>query len=159
MRILSQPERHIIVLMKSITLKEWGWDCGAREYMLILPPSHLIGRILQKHTYIVLPAALNLSAPQSYCQLGCLRLLAVVYREQPELFLLTRWLEFPFIQSSVSASPYRTGRTSLQGFKQELAWLLNGRTKHRRSTSQKLAGESSKSLQPVFAPVLFLHMP
>ena len=142
----SQPERHIIVFNEVNHAKEWGGTVAPREYADTLAFA-LDWAHTQKHTYIVLPAALDLSAPQSTVSWDAYAYWQVVYREQPELFAqLDGWNSHSYPNPAFSASPYRTGRTSLQGFKQELAWVTQWTDKALPVYITETGWESSKSL-------------
>ena len=59
-----QPERHIIVFNEVNHAKEWGGQISPRTYASILEFTANWAHT-QAHPYVVLPAALDLAAPQS----------------------------------------------------------------------------------------------
>lgn len=158
----SQPERHVIVFNEVNHAKEWGGTVAPRSYADILAFT-LDWAHTQQHTYVVLPAALDLSAPQSTVSWDAYAYWQVVYREYPEVFdKLDGWNSHSYPNPAFSASPYRTGRTSLQGFKQELAWITQWTDKElpvyitetgwetNRSTSRVLSQYYSYALQHIW---------
>ena len=118
-----QTTRHIIVFNEVNHAKEWGGAVTPREYASILEFTANWAHT-QSNTYVVLPAALDLSAPQSGISWDAYAYWQAVYRENPEIFtVIDGWNSHSYPNPAFSAAPGRTGRTSLQGYKQELVWL------------------------------------
>jgi len=118
-----QPERHIIVFNEVNHAKEWGGQISPRTYASILEFTANWAHT-QAHPYVVLPAALDLAAPQSTISWDAYAYWQAVYRENAEVFtLIDAWNSHSYPNPAFSSAPSKTGRTSLQGYKQELAWL------------------------------------
>ncbi|MCB0360534.1 MAG: hypothetical protein KDD44_12885, partial [Bdellovibrionales bacterium] len=123
-----QAERRIIIFNEPNHAAEWGGTVSPTEYADIFSFAASWAHT-QSHIYQVLPAALDLSAPQSNESWDAYAFWSSVYREDPEAFdQMDAWNSHSYPNPEFSAAPYRTGRTSMQGFKQELAWLEQWRS-------------------------------
>ncbi len=118
-----QAERLIIVFNEVNHAKEWGGVVRPRDYASLLEFTANWAHT-QTHQYVVLPAALDLAAPQSTISWDAYAYWQAVYRENAEVFtLIDAWNSHSYPNPAFSAAPNKTGRTSLQGYKQELTWL------------------------------------
>lgn len=122
-----QTERHIIVFNEVNHAKEWGGSVAPSEYASILAFTANWAHT-QANSYVVLPAALDLAAPQSEVSWDAYAYWQAVYRDDAEVFsLIDAWNSHSYPNPAFSSAPSKTGRTSLRGYIQELSWLKQWR--------------------------------
>jgi len=118
-----QEQRIVIIFNEVNHAKEWGGTVDPQGYadMLLFATNWAH---TQPHPYYVLPAAMDLAAPQSAITWDAYAFLTGVYRARSEAFsLIDGWNSHSYPNPAFSASPSRTGRMSLRGYQQELVWL------------------------------------
>lgn len=116
-------QRHIIVFNEVNHAKEWGGRVDPEEYASIFTFTAQWAHT-EGHSYIVLPAALDLAAPNGVATMEAFSYLERMYALNPEVFdHADAWNSHSYPNPGFSSSPTRTGKNSLRGFKVELAWL------------------------------------
>ena len=116
-------QRHIIVFNEVNHSKEWGGYIDPEEYADIFSFTaqwaHTEGR-----NFVVLPAALDLAAPNGRQTMEAFTYLSRMHSYDPEIFSYAdAWNSHSYPNPGFSASPERIGKNSLRGFQVELAWL------------------------------------
>lgn len=116
-------QRHIIVFNEVNHAKEWGGRVDPEEYAGIFAFTaqwaHTEGK-----SYIVLPAALDLAAPNGAITMEAFSYLERMHAADAAVFSYAdAWNSHSYPNPGFSSSPTRTGKNSLRGFKVELAWL------------------------------------
>ncbi len=116
-------DRHIIVFNEVNHAKEWGGTINPDEYAEILTFTKNWANTEQKK-YAVLPAAMDLAAPNGVATREAFSYLAAMYAYDPEVFQnLGGWNSHSYPNPGFSAAPQRRGKNSLRGFEYELAFL------------------------------------
>ncbi len=116
-------QKHIIVFNEVNHAKEWGGRLDPVEYARILRFATDWAHSEQKN-YVVLPAAMDLAAPNGSQTMEAFTYLRQVHAADPELFaLMDAWNSHSYPNPGFSASPQRTAQNSLHGFEFELAFL------------------------------------
>ncbi|MCB9800612.1 MAG: hypothetical protein H6773_00315 [Pseudomonadales bacterium] len=116
-------QRHIIVFNEVNHAKEWGGTINPEEYADVFAFTaqwaHTEGK-----GYIVLPAALDLAAPNGGTTMEAFSFLNRMYTADPEVFShADAWNSHSYPNPGFSSSPTRVGQNSMRGFKVELEWL------------------------------------
>lgn len=103
--------------------KEWGGHLDPAGYAKVL---HFVSdwAHTEKKEYLVLPAAMDLSAPNSRETREAFVYLNQMYQADPAVFsYIDMWNSHSYPNPGFSSSPTRTGKKSLRGFQNELAFL------------------------------------
>lgn len=116
-------ERHIIVFNEVNHAKEWGGSIDPGEYAEILSFTKSWATTEDKK-YVVLPAALDLAAPNGKVTREAFSYLNAMYASDPEVFTgLGGWNSHSYPNPGFSAAPQAKGKNSLRGYEYELAFL------------------------------------
>lgn len=130
--------RHIIFFNEVNHAKEWGNKLDPAGYAAILQFGAAwakTGFYNEKVTegtadsepvpsFVVLPAAMDLAAPNSSVTREAFSYLTEMLKEYPEVFdQIDYWNSHSYPNPAFSASPERNGQNSLRGFTYELAFL------------------------------------
>lgn len=116
-------DRYIIVFNEVNHAKEWGGTINPQEYTSTLEFVSNWARSENKN-YIVLPAAMDLAAPNGAQTQEAFRYLDGMYQADAEVFsYIDKWNSHSYPNPGFSAAPQRTGKNSLRGFEHELAYL------------------------------------
>jgi hypothetical protein len=116
-------QRHIIVFNEVNHAKEWGGTINPEEYAEILNFTKNWANTEQKN-YVVLPAAMDLAAPNGAVTREAFSYLTAMYAYDNEVFMgLGGWNSHSYPNPGFSAAPQRSGKNSLRGYEHELAFL------------------------------------
>lgn len=127
---VNWPGRRIVILWNEPNhAKEWGGNLDPENYADIA--SFAAGWLkTERVSYEVLPAGLDLAAPNGSDTMDSMRYIERMHAARPELFeLIDGWTSHSYPNPDFSSTPYRTGKNSLRGFELELNKLksLTGR--------------------------------
>ena len=113
-------ERYIIVYNEVNHSSEWGGRVDPEEYSNILKFVSNWAHT-EKKNYIVLPAAMDLAAPNGKNTLEAFNYLSQMYSLDPEIFsYIDVWNSHSYPNPGFISSPTRYGKNSLRGFEKEL---------------------------------------
>lgn len=116
-------QRHIIVFNEVNHAKEWGGQISPEQYAQLFTFTARWAHTEDKN-YLVLPAALDLAAPNGAATMEAFTYLERMYTADPDVFShADAWNSHSYPNPGFSSAPTRTGKNSLRGFKVELAWL------------------------------------
>ncbi|NCS98109.1 MAG: hypothetical protein GW762_05975 [Candidatus Pacebacteria bacterium] len=116
-------QRHIIVFNEVNHAKEWGGRVNPEEYVDLFTFTAQWAHTEDKN-YIVLPAALDLAAPNGSATMEAFTYLEKMYELDSNVFAhADAWNSHSYPNPGFSSSPERIGKNSLRGFQVELAWL------------------------------------
>ncbi|HEX7017462.1 MAG TPA: hypothetical protein VF209_00965 [Patescibacteria group bacterium] len=122
---LSWPtdKKHIIVFNEVNHAKEWGGVIDPVGYTEVLRFTALWAHSEQAN-FVVLPAAMDLAAPNGSATMEAFTYLEKMYEVDPEIFAhVDAWNSHSYPNPAFSASPRMTTQNSLRGFEHELAYL------------------------------------
>ncbi len=119
-----QPHERIVVVMNEPNhVKEWGNRIDPAQYAHILQfaadwmHTEMLG-------YVVLPAGLDLDAPNGNATMEAFTFLERMIDVEPRVLnSLDGWTSHSYPNPAFSAPPTQTGKNSLRGFEFELAFL------------------------------------
>lgn len=122
-------DRHIIVFNEVNHAKEWGGGVNPSEYAALLAFTanwaHSEGK-----NYVVLPAAMDLAAPNGGGTQEAFSYLSAMYNADPSIFTnLDAWNSHSYPNPGFSSAPQKSGKNSLRGFQYELAYLKDKNTR------------------------------
>ncbi len=116
-------KKHIIVFNEVNHSKEWGGTVDPEEYARLFAFTANWAHT-EEQNFVVLPAALDLAAPNGRSTVEAFTFLSQMEASHPDVLLLAdAWNSHSYPNPGFSASPQRSGQNSLSGFKLELAWL------------------------------------
>ncbi|MDQ5950781.1 MAG: hypothetical protein QG639_57 [Patescibacteria group bacterium] len=116
-------QKHIIVFNEVNHSKEWGGTIDPEEYAGTLEFVSNWARSENKN-FVILPAAMDLAAPNGYETKEAFTYLNEMYKSDPEIFsYIDAWNSHSYPNPGFSSSPQRTGKNSLRGFEHELSYL------------------------------------
>ncbi len=116
-------ELHIIVFNEVNHAKEWGGDISPQEYAQVLDFTCKWAHTEAKD-YIVLPAAMDLAAPNGSETMEAFTYLEAMYRYNPKIFnQIDIWNSHSYPNPAFSSSPTRSAKNSMRGFIHELNYL------------------------------------
>jgi hypothetical protein len=116
-------QKHIIVFNEVNHAKEWGNRLDPAEYGQVLRFTAEWAHSEQKN-YVVLPAAMDLAAPNGSVTREAFTYLNQMVEADPEILTtVDAWNSHSYPNPGFSASPQRTAQNSLRGFEFELAFL------------------------------------
>ncbi len=116
-------QRHIIIYNEVNHAKEWGGYLDPEEYSRILRFASNWAHTEQKN-YIVLPAGMDLSAPNSHNTRESFTYLTQMLEYDPEIFsYVDIWNSHSYPNPGFISAPTSYGKISLRGFQYELAFL------------------------------------
>lgn len=116
-------ERYVIIFNEVNHAPEWGGELDPAGYAALLQFAadwaHSEGK-----DYQVLPAAMDLAAPNGGTTMEAFTYLQSMYRANPEVFeSIDYWNSHSYPNPEFSSAPTRDAQNSLRGFLHELAWL------------------------------------
>ncbi len=118
-----RSEKLVIAFNEPNHASEWGGRLDPGSYARVLE------FVIQwAHTefndYRILPAGMDLAAPNGSETMAAFDFLAGMLSERPEIFAhIDYWNSHSYPNPAFSSSPAATGQNSLRGFQHELAWL------------------------------------
>lgn len=118
-----RSERPIIILNETNHAKEFGDRIAPDEYATIL---QFASRWAQTspHDYVVLPAAMDLAAPNGPETMEAFRYLRLMLLADPGVFdHIDAWNSHSYANPGFSSSPLRTDKMSMRGYQHELAFI------------------------------------
>lgn len=116
-------QKYIIVFNEVNHAKEWGGTLDPAEYARVLEFTSSWARSEQKN-FVILPAAMDLAAPNGRETKEAFAFLEAMEKEDPEIFsYIDIWNSHSYPNPAFSAAPTGTAQNSLRGFKHELAFL------------------------------------
>jgi hypothetical protein len=116
-------QRHIIVFNEVNHAKEWGGTINPEEYAKTLEFVSNWARSENKN-FVVLPAAMDLAAPNGSTTKEAFGYLDAMYQADSEIFsYVDSWNSHSYPNPGFSAAPQKTGKNSLRGFEHELTYL------------------------------------
>jgi hypothetical protein len=116
-------KRFIIVFNEVNHAKEWGGWVSPTSYLEVLKFTSNWARSENKN-YIVLPAAMDLAAPNGKATIEAFNFLNQLYSLDNEIFdYVDYWNSHSYPNPGFSSSPQRTTQNSLRGFLHELDFL------------------------------------
>ena len=120
-----QDEKLVIVFNEVNRAQEWGGRVDPLTYTRVLQfTSHWLHS--EGLNYKVLPAALDLAAPNAADSMEAFAYLNRMYQIDPEVFdQLDYWNSHSYPNPGFASSPENFGQNSLRGFIYELNWLKN----------------------------------
>jgi hypothetical protein len=118
-------ERYIIVFNEVNHAKEWGNSLDPINYAQVLEFTADWAHSENKN-YKVLPAAMDLAAPNGYETMEAFNYLEKMQKYNSQVFeKIDYWNSHSYPNPGFSASPTRTGKNSLRGFQHELTYIKN----------------------------------
>jgi len=116
-------DRYLIIFNEVNHAKEWGGTINPEEYAEVLRFASIWAEA-QHNNFILLPAAMDLAAPNGRDTMEAFTYLNRMYAHDPDIFaLIDFWNSHSYPNPGFSASPYRKGQNSLRGFEYELSYL------------------------------------
>jgi hypothetical protein len=116
-------ERYVVVFNEPNHSKEWGGQVNPEGYAQTLRFASNWAHATNSD-FKVLPAGLDLAAPNGSITLEAFNYLDRMYAYDPEIFnYVDDWNSHSYPNPGFSSSPQRNGQNSLQGFKYELDYL------------------------------------
>jgi hypothetical protein len=117
------PDRHIIVFNEVNHAKEWGGEIQPASYSAVLRFVSTWATA-QADSYVVLPAAMDLAAPNGRSTMEAFTYLNQMAAADPDIFsMITYWNSHSYPNPGFSSSPERITQDSLRGFEHELRFL------------------------------------
>lgn len=114
---------YIIAFNEVNHAKEWGGTVAPGEYTRILRFTASWAHTEQKK-YVVLPAAMDLDAPNSSISREAFSYLNAMYAADKGVFQqIDVWNSHSYPNPGFASSPQRYGKNSLRGYQYELNWL------------------------------------
>ncbi len=118
-----QEERHVILFNEPNHAKEWGGRLDPHEFARITDFA-LDWFGTENAHYALLPAALDLAAPDSRVTKEAFGYWREVLGSKPEILdKITAWNSHSYPNPGFASAPQRSGKNSLRGFESELAFL------------------------------------
>lgn len=115
--------RYVIVFNEVNHAAEWGGRLDPVDYAQILQFAADWAHSEEKN-YQVLPAAMDLAAPNGPMTREAFSYLSAMHQANPEAFLAVDfWNSHSYPNPGFSSAPTRTAQNSVRGFLHELAWL------------------------------------
>ncbi len=116
-------QRHLIVFNEVNHAPEWGGRLDpagyAKTLQFVSDWAHT-----SNSQFIVMPAALDLAAPNGTTTRDAFDYLSAMYKAKPEIFdQIDAWNSHSYPNPGFVGRPQDTGRTSLRGYQHELAFL------------------------------------
>ncbi len=115
--------RYIIVFNEPNHSKEWGGRIDPEEYAKVLKFTANWAHATDSR-FKVLPAGLDLAAPNGSATMEAFTYLEKMYQAEPDVFShIDYWNSHSYPNPGFSAAATRDGKNSLRGFTYELAYL------------------------------------
>lgn len=116
-------KKHIIVFNEVNHAKEWGGKIDPASYARVLEFTSRWAYTENKN-FVILPAAMDLAAPNGSQTLEAFNYLKQMQKEIPDIFAYADvWNSHSYPNPAFSAAPTGTAKNSMRGFKHELAFL------------------------------------
>lgn len=116
-------QRYLIVFNEVNHAKEWGNELDPTGYADTLEFAGNWAHATHG-AFRVLPAAMDLAAPNGRSTAEAFSFLTRMYEHNPEVFdVIDYWNSHSYPNPGFSSSPQRTTKDSLRGFQHELAWI------------------------------------
>lgn len=116
-------EKLIIIYNEPNHAAEFGGEINPREYAQILRFAADWAHT-ENANIKVLPAGLDLAAPNGRSTMEAFNFLTQMHEAEPEIFdVIDYWNSHSYPNPGFISSPYQTGKNSLSGFKYELAFI------------------------------------
>lgn len=116
-------EKHIIVFNEVNHAAEWGNSLDPEGYAEVLRFTSDWAHS-EENGYVILPAAMDLAAPNGKKTQEAFRYLEQMYQSDAEIFdKIDFWNSHSYPNPGFSSSPTRTAQNSVRGFQHELAYL------------------------------------
>lgn len=116
-------EKHIIVFNEVNHAKEWGGYLDPAEYTRVLRFAADWAHT-EQNNFVVLPAGLDLAAPNGNKTAEAFTYLNKMRIEDPDIFeVVDIWNSHSYPNPGFASSPTRYGQNSLRGYQHELAYL------------------------------------
>jgi hypothetical protein len=116
-------DRHVIIFNEVNHAKEWGGTIAPEDYTDILRFAADWAHS-EKNRYIVLPAAMDLAAPNGKITMEAFNYLNRMHQHDPEIFqVVDAWNSHSYPNPGFSSSPRLTAQNSIRGFEHELRYL------------------------------------
>lgn len=122
---LSFPneERYVIVFNEVNHAPEWGGKINPQEYADVLEFTSNWAKS-EGHNYRVLPAAMDLAAPNSVTTMEAFNYLGQMTAHNPDIWhKIDYWNSHSYPNPGFSSSPLRVGKNSLRGYTNELSFI------------------------------------
>ena len=118
-----QEQRHVILFNEPNHAKEWGGKIDPHEFARISLFAAQWFQTDQK-SYVVLPAAMDLAAPDGKVTKEAFGYWREVLGSKPELLdMLSAWNSHSYPNPGFASAPQRTAQNSLRGFQHEISFL------------------------------------
>lgn len=119
-----QEKRHVIIFNEPNHRSEWGGQIDPQAYGEILRFSVNWAHTEKDANYLVLPAAMDLAAPNGKTTMEAFTFLNQMLAADKEVFSqLDYWNSHSYPNPNFSAPANKQGQNSLRGFIHELDWL------------------------------------
>ena len=116
-------KKHIMIYNEVNHSKEWGGTINPEEYARIFEFSARWAHTSDPN-FIVMPAAMDLAAPNGRSTMEAFTYLTKMYEYNNEIFThADAWNSHSYPNPAFSAPPTATGKNSLRGFEHELTFL------------------------------------
>lgn len=116
-------QKHIIIFNEVNHSKEWGGELDPAHYARVLLFATNWAHTEQAN-FVVLPAALDLAAPNGVKTTEAFTYLEQMLAAEPEVFnSIDVWNSHSYPNPGFASAPTRTGKNSLRGFEHELAFI------------------------------------
>lgn len=116
-------ERYVIVFNEVNHAAEWGGQLDPTGYAEILRFASEWAHS-ENQNYVILPAAMDLAAPNGQATREAFAFLEQMYQADPSIFqLVDVWNSHSYPNPGFSSAPTRSTQNSIRGFLHELAWL------------------------------------
>lgn len=115
--------RYVILFNEPNHAQEWGGEVRSDEYALIVKRFHEKLKE-QSGDFFILPAGFDAAAIDSGTSMEVSRFFREMYRSDSQIFtLFDGWTSHAYPNPDFSASPWRTGKASLTGYRWEVSFL------------------------------------
>lgn len=116
-------QRHIIVFNEVNHAKEWGGTLEPEEYAQVLRFVSIWAKA-QHRNFVILPAAMDLAAPNGSQTMEAFTYLNRMAAADPAIFsYVDYWNSHSYPNPAFSSAPTRTAQNSLRGYTYELDYL------------------------------------
>jgi hypothetical protein len=116
-------QKHLIVFNEVNHAPEWGGTLDPKSYAEVLSFTAQWARS-EDLNYVVLPAAMDLAAPNGSTTMEAFNYLEQMLAAEPEVFNhIHVWNSHSYPNPGFSSSPTRTAKNSLRGYEHELAFV------------------------------------
>lgn len=116
-------EKLIIIYNEPNHKAEWGGNINPEEYARVLSFASNWAKT-ENNGFKILPAALDLAAPNGHSTMEAFTYLNRMHASNPEIFdSIDYWNSHSYPNPGFIATPFRSGKNSMRGFVYELAYL------------------------------------